>query len=116
MPPTETSEGRFSSAIQDDEGDVILTDPEPYLYRALSDNIEHVVTDGDTPERLAFAEYGRADYAYLIRNFQRSAMGEPQPIVDPTIGLEPGSVVVMPSKRTLFEEILNESRRKAFQS
>jgi len=116
VPPTETSAGRFSSAIQADEGDVILTDPEPYLYRVLGDNIEHVVTDGDTPERLAFAEYGRADYAYVIRNFQRSATGEPQPVVDTTIGLEPGSVVVMPSRRTLFEEILNENRRKAFQA
>lgn len=116
MPPTEYSETRFSSGIVDDDGDLILTDPEPYLYRRLADNEEYVFGAGDTVERLAYSRYGRAELAWVILNFQRDANGQPAPIFDPTVKIEPGTVLVLPSQRTVFEEILNESRRKEYQA
>jgi hypothetical protein len=37
---------------------------------------------------------------------------QPEPVVDPTLALETGSVVVVPSTRVLTEVILGESRRR----
>jgi len=34
------------------------------------------------------------------------------PVVDPTLALEPGAIVVIPATRVLTDVILGESRRK----
>ena len=47
MPPTELSSTRFSSAYQDDDGHLVMTEPEPYLYRELPD-LDQVLTRPDS--------------------------------------------------------------------
>lgn len=109
MPPNRWSRDRFCSAIEDEEGTLYLTEREPYGYREISDNVLHTVTQGDTLWTLAAAYYAPVErparFWWVIGDFQ------PEPIHDPTIALEPGTLLVIPSLRTLLEEILNEARR-----
>lgn len=105
------SRNTFVEGRTDDAGRLYLTDREPYRFRALPDNQVHVVTQGDT----LFAIAGRyfqplerpAGYWWAIADFQ------PNPIHDPTIQLVQSSVVIVPSIRTLLEEILGERRRRS---
>lgn len=107
MPPQASSRTRFCSAILDEDDDLILTDPEPYTTPQ-RDDITTTVGDGDSLNLLAFRYYGRADHWW--------AVADRAGVYDPTLRLDPGSKVTLPSRRTVNEEILNESRRKAFQA
>ena len=109
MAPRRNSRYANTSAVQDASGHLALTDRERYLHRVLPDNIEHRVTEGDTLQSIAatyYAAIGRpptfsaAELWWVIADFQ------PDPILDPTIVLEPGRIVVVPSVRTVLEEIL----------
>lgn len=110
MPPNRHSRHRFASGVLDDDGHMQLTDREPFLYRDLPDNVQHVVKDGETWFTLAGRFYAGlprpAGFWWAIADFQ------PEPVHDPTIGIAPGTVVVIPSRRTLQQEILNEARRR----
>ncbi len=109
MPPRRFSRPTFCSGILDEEGRLCLTEREPYRYRALPDNRQHVVKTGETLFALAgryFASLPRpAGLWWVIADFQ------PDPIHDPTLTLEPGRALVIPSLRTVLEEIFSESRR-----
>ena len=109
MPPSAQSRYRFADGILDTDGNLWLYPPDPYPYRELDDTREHPVIDGDTLWALAARYFPRFDRAselfWVIADFQ------PQPIIDPTIRLEAGTVLYIPSERTLTEEILNEARR-----
>jgi hypothetical protein len=78
------------------------------LYRELPDNRFHVVVEGDTLYNLAalyFEGIERpAGLFWVIADFQQT------PIHDPTVQLEPGRALVIPSLRTLIEEILSSNR------
>jgi hypothetical protein len=82
----------------------------PYRLRALSDNRQHIVKEGDTLFSLAgryFAPLPRpAGLWWVIADFQ------PDPIHDPTLALEVGRVLVVPSVRTVVEEVFSEKRRQ----
>jgi hypothetical protein len=88
--------------------DFLLTDRERYGYRTFSDNRIHVVQEGETLWALAgryFAPLPRAcGFWWVIADFQ------PAPIHDPTLKLTPGRPLIVPSLRTLTEEILNKRR------
>ena len=109
MPPRRFSRHAFTSAVQDDEGRLVLTDREPFRFRSLPDNRQHLVKEGETLFSLAgryFAPLPRpAGLWWVIADFQ------PDPIHDPTVALEPGRLLVVPSIRTIQEEIFSESRR-----
>lgn len=109
MAPRRFSRYTFSYAVQDKEGDLVLYGEEPYRYRDLPDNREHVVREGETLFTLAgryFAPLPRpAGLWWVIADFQ------PEPIHDPTVELSPGRVLIIPSVRTLTEEIFSERRR-----
>lgn len=107
MPPTPTSRTRLCSGIIDDQGDLVLTDPEPFLYRELADNITHPIVQSDTWQSIAYRYYGDALLWWVVVDFQA--------VYDPTITLVPGERVVLPSLRTVQEDILSESRRAEFQ-
>lgn len=83
-----------------------LADREPYRFRAREDNRTHVVAEGDTLFTIAgryFQPLSRpAGYWWAIADFQ------PHPIHDPTIALVPGSAIVVPSVRTLLEDIIGK--------
>jgi hypothetical protein len=53
----------------------------------------------------AFAAARPAGLWWVIADFQ------PDPVHDPTLSLEPGRVLVVPSIRTVQEEIFSETRR-----
>lgn len=110
MPPTALDPTALCTAFTDLDGDLILSEPEPYGYRELPDTIEHRALDGDTYPRLAYRYLGSAELAWVIMDFQ------PTRVFDPTIRIEVGSVVYVPSQRVTYEEILSESRRAEFQA
>jgi hypothetical protein len=109
--PRRFSRLTFATAVTDEEGDLWLVNEEPYRYRAFSDNREHVVAEGDELWTLAdkyFQGVPRpAGLWWVIADFQ------PDPIHDPTIKLEVGRVLAIPSLRTVVEEIFSEKRRSA---
>jgi hypothetical protein len=110
MPPKVGSRHTFTRVRSGSDGKRYLTEREPYLYRDLSDNRYHIVRQGDTWFTIAaraFAGLPRGcGFWWAIADFQ------PQPIVDPTVQPDPGSVVVIPSITTLTNRILSEDRRK----
>ena len=109
MPPRNYSRHMFTRAITDLAGDLVLTDPVPFRFVDRTDNRTVVVSDGETLFSIAareFMRYPRPDGLWwVIADFQ------PDPIHDPTLRLEAGSVLIIPSDRTLEEEIFDASRR-----
>ena len=75
-----------------------------------ADNRQHVVKEGETLFSLAgryFAPLPRpAGLWWVIADFQ------PDPVQDPTLSLDVGRVVVVPSLRTVTELIFSETRRR----
>jgi hypothetical protein len=110
MPPNRFSRHRFCTAETDEAARLLLSERAPYRYRDLSDNRQHIVRTGDTLWNLAgryFAPMPRpAGLWWIIADFQ------PEPIHDPTIELAPGTVITIPSLRTVQEEVFNERRRR----
>lgn len=109
MPPRRHSRHTFTTAFLDGE-ELILTEAERYRFRAFRDNRIHVVKEEDTIFNLAaryFRGLPRPDGLYwVIMDFQ------PDPIHDPTIKLSVGTTLVIPSLRTVQEEIFSERRRE----
>ena len=111
MPPRVGSRHSFTFGVHDDAGVLHLTEREPYRYKAHTDNRVHVVVQGDTLWDLAgryFAPLPRAcGFWWAIADYQ------PDPIVDPTITLEPGRRLSIPSLRVLTDVILGEAGRRS---
>ncbi len=111
MPPRRWSRFTFCTALKDADGTLFLTDPEPFGYQLFTDNRLHVVKEGESLFTLAgryFAPLPRpAGLWWVLADFQ------PEPILDPTLALTPGTTLVVPSLRTVQEEIFNERRREA---
>jgi hypothetical protein len=126
MPPRRFSRHTFALAFTpDDEDEVLpclgeawpgrstefqLASREPFRFRELTDNRIVRAKEGDTVFTLAarhFAGMPRpAGLWWVICDFQ------PQPIIDPTVRLRPGALVVIPSARTVQEQIFAEGRRR----
>lgn len=112
MPPRRNSRHLYCLGFKDPDdmpGDLQLTEREPFLYRNLPDNKQHTVVQGDTLHRLAAKFFAPIESAanlwWIIADFQ------PDPIHDPTIALVPGSVLVIPSVRTVVEALFSDDRR-----
>ncbi len=110
MPSRRWSRFTFCTALQDDDGILFLTEREPFGYQPFTDNRLHVVKEGESLFTLAgryFAPLPRpAGLWWVLADFQ------PEPILDPTLALTPGTTLVVPSLRTVQEEIFNERRRE----
>ena len=110
MPPRRFSRFTFCTAFLDDEQQLVLAEREPFRFRSFSDNRQHVVQQGETLFSLAgryFAPLPRASGMWwVIADFQ------PDPIHDPTLSLDLGRVLLIPSVRVLTEEIFGEARRQ----
>src|SRR5215471_8859407 len=110
MPPRRFSRFMFSAAVLDDAGRLFLTEREPFRFQALPDNRVHIVKEGETLFTIAgryFVPLPRpAGLWWVIADFQ------PEPVHDPTIALELGRAIVIPSVREVTEEILSETRRE----
>lgn len=109
MPPRRFSRYTFATAERDAEGDLVLFGGEPFRYQLLPDTREHVVREGDTLFNLAaryFEGFDRPDGLWwVIADFQ------PDPIHDPTVALEVGRTVYVPTARVIDELVFSESRR-----
>lgn len=115
MPPRKFSRHTFTLGFNDYELDgsvqdeLMLSERAPFSFRVLSDNRQHVVHEGETIFSIAaryFAGLPRpAGLWWVIADFQ------PDPIHDPTIRLPIGTVLTIPSTRTVEELILSEQRR-----
>ena len=110
MPPRRYSRYTFTSAILDDEERLFLTDREPFRFRPLADHRQPVVKEGETLFSLAgryFAPLPRpAGLWWIIADFQPD-----DPVHDPTVALEPGRTLFVPSVRTVLEDVFSEARR-----
>ena len=124
MPPGIFSRHLYTIGISPDDADLIipglndvwpgrsnvlhLTGREPFTYRDLADNILHDVVQGDSVWSIAAKHYRQfdrpSDLWWIIADFQ------PIPIIDPSIELVVGSLIVVPSTRTIREEVFSESR------
>lgn len=109
MPPTLYSRHRFSSGVLDEDDEkLMLSDPLTFGYQERSDNILHRVAQGEDLFQIAgkyFSSITRGcGLWWAIADYQ------PVPIHDPTIALAEGTIIVVPSVRTVLEEILNNSR------
>lgn len=108
MPPRLMSRHTFSTAYTDALGCLVLTDPVPFRYKSYSDNRFHTVTSGETLFTIAgkvFKGFDRPNGLWwIIADFQ------PEPIHDPTLKIIPGTVLVIPSIRTIHEEIFSDKR------
>jgi len=110
MPPQVGSRHSFALGVRDDAGRLFLTEREPYGFHDQPDTRTHVVVQGDTLWGLAgafFAPLPRAcGFWWAIADFQ------PDPIIDPTLELELGRRLFIPSLRVLTDVILGEQRRR----
>jgi hypothetical protein len=110
MAPHPGSRYSFTLGVRDEQGCLLLTEREPYRFREHADTRVHVVAQGDTLFDLAgryFAPLPRAcGFWWAIADFQ------PDPIIDPTLELEPGRRLFIPSLRVLTDVILGEQRRR----
>lgn len=86
-----------------------LDDRVPYRFRDKPGTQIYTAKEGDSLFFLAAKFYATmprpAGMWWVIADFQ------PQPIHDPTLTLQPGRVIYIPSQRVVSEEIINESRR-----
>jgi hypothetical protein len=108
VPPHVGSRFSFSMALEDEDGRLYLAGREPYRFAVHADTRVHRVMEGDTLFSLAgqyFEPLPRAcGYWWAIADFQ------PDPILDPTLGLETGRLVYIPSLRVLTDVILANPR------
>ena len=113
--PGRRSVYRFCTAQTDPvTGRRFLTQPSPYPYRVLSDTTLHTVGDGDTLITIAARAY--ASLPNPTRLWKVIGLFQPEPIHDPTIALDPGRVIHVPSQSTLDEEIFVEARRADYEA
>ena len=110
MPPKLNSRHSFTLGLTEGRRR-FLSEREPYRFRPFADTRRHRVVQGDTLWSLAgraFAPLPRAcGYWWVIADFQ------PDPIIDPTLTLEPGRLLYIPSTRALTDVILSEQRRRS---
>jgi hypothetical protein len=114
MPPSKFSRYRLCPLRLEPTGQVTLGERVPFGYRDLADTIQHRVVAGDTLHRIS-AHYYRGVASPPSQFFWAIADFQPTPIHDPTITLEPNTIILVPSVRTLREEILSERRRQEFE-
>jgi hypothetical protein len=113
MPPREFSRYLFCWGIKDPvTGKVGLSDREPFPFQDFDDNRYYTVGTGDTLFNIAeraFPSFARSSGLYwIIADFQQP------PITDATLSLKAGTMLMIPSERTVRELIFDEKRRNEF--
>ncbi len=111
MPPRQFSRFSLSGAINSgpNSADQILTERVPFRFVADPNTVQHSVVAGDSLFTIAARYYGTLDRPaglwWVIADFQ------PDPIHDPTLALEPGTTIFVPSLQLVQSEVFNEARR-----
>ena len=103
---------RFRNCFEtvDANGALFTVDDTPYPYENLPDNTTHQVRSGDTWWTIADKVFAPLEYSFhlwwIIMDFQ------PEPYLDPTVPPSAGTVLVIPSVRTVTTKILSPERRR----
>lgn len=110
MPPRRYSRHTYTEGFTDPNGDFLLTIPEPYRFREFPDTRIVTANEGESLFSIAGREFEGlarrpAGLWWIIADFQ------PEPIHDPTLLLDPGRTLYIPSDRTIREEIFGPSRK-----
>lgn len=121
------SRDKYCIARYDGAGRLFLNERVPFTYRELADNRIHVSTEIDTLDSLAAKYFAPlqantslidpCELWWIIADFQPPVDPDedvsPQPdwCYDPTLAIPPNATIYIPSVRTVFEQIFNESRR-----
>lgn len=107
---TAFSRYQYCIGYRNTNGVLYLDERERFGYRNETDNSYHTVKDGDTlwgVAHLYFQGMRRpGGLWWVIAEFQ------PTPIIDPTIRLQAGAILVIPSQRLIKNELFSEDRRK----
>jgi nucleoid-associated protein YgaU len=110
MPMYRWSRYKFCKVYTDADGTQYLDEREPVRFRDAPDNIYHTVRHGDTLWGLAHRYFQGIPKAcrrwWIIAEFQ------PTPIINPTIALQPGTTIVLPSIRFVNTVVYDEERRR----
>lgn len=111
MAPYVGSRYSLCTGLQDGRGRWYFAEREPYRYTSKhTDTRVHIVREGDDLFGLAGAYFQSlhrgCGFWWAIADFQ------PDPIVDPTLALEVGRRLYIPSERVLTDVILGEARRR----
>jgi len=114
MPPLLNSRYERAYGVEDDDGVLYLTEREPFRYdKGLPGTRRHVVALGDSLQVLAFRYFqgfrlpgglGPEHLWWVIADFQ------PNPILDPTIDLEVGRVLYIPSLQVIKRRVFGGVR------
>jgi hypothetical protein len=104
---------QHSTRYTDTAGRMFLTEPPLIPYVNSLDNRVHVVQGGERLQDIAhkyFAEFGDDTFPaaalwYIVAQFQ------PTPIVDPTLRLQPGARLYIPSKQYVAQRVFDKARR-----
>jgi hypothetical protein len=101
---------QYCHAFRDEGGRLFLDEREPFAYRDEKDNRLHTVIEGDSWWGLAFQYFQGLDRPeglwWLLCEYQ------PLPVVDPTIKLPEGTLVVIPSLRLVRLEVFSDGQRR----
>ena len=102
---------QFCEVHTDEAGRRFLGPRPKFTYRPLADNQQHIVMGGERLWHLSQIYYPslrkNGNYWWVIADFQ------PEPIHDPFVDLVVGSVLVIPSLRTVEGMILNSARARS---
>ena len=101
---------RYNTGYRDADDRVYLDEREPFRFRTHAGNRFHTVVQGDTWWGLASIYFRGAPRAcgwwWLVCEYQ------PTPVIDPTLVLEPGTVVVVPPIELVRSEAFSEVQRR----
>lgn len=111
MPPRIFSRYQFCVSFRDPvTGLLMLSDRDPFPFAPFPDNHQVTARNGDTLWNLANRYFKPLPDAallwWIIADFQ------PDPIADPTIALQVGRVIHIPSVRTVETEIFSATRQQ----
>ena len=77
---------------------------ERFFFEDLEGNIPHTVRDGDDWHSLAYQYYGRA-LSGQVNLWWGIADFQPEPVLDPTLTLQPGTIILIPPLHVLQGEL-----------
>ena len=104
MPPRKNSRYETSFGIEDDSGNLFLTERKPFRFdEKLPGTRRHRVTASDSLQTLAHRYFKPLPHAehlwWIIAEFQ------PDPILDPTLSLETTRILYVPSVRVVQRRV-----------
>jgi len=106
----QNSRYRFCTVLGGNGATSYLDEREPFRFRDEPDNRFHTARDGDTWWGLAWKFFAgfpnKALLWWLLCEFQ------PEAVVDPTIRIEAGRIVAIPSERLIRTQVFSRDNRR----